>query len=106
MTKSDREQSVTDMSALVKAEEDFEEGGEPEDTVFDPGLFELSYMLCPVLPQYHPKQLMELMNCGKFRRIKDILAHLVRCIAGENAVRNSIIETTQTIAWMLPLPPV
>jgi hypothetical protein len=48
----------------------------------DFGLFEASHMACPVLPQYHPKQLMELLNSGKIRWVKAILAHLVRCIGG------------------------
>ena len=30
------------------------------------GLFEASQIACPVLPQYHPQQLMELLNSGKF----------------------------------------
>lgn len=29
------------------------------------GLFEASQIACPVLPQYHPQQLMELLNSGK-----------------------------------------
>ena len=33
----------------------------------DFGLFEASHMACPILPQYHPKQLMELLNSGKIR---------------------------------------
>ncbi len=41
-------------------------------------------MICrhawPVLPQYHPKQLIELMNAGKINRVKAILMHLTRCI--------------------------
>lgn len=44
----------------------------------DYGLFEASRIACPVLPQYHPKQLMELLNSGKIRWVKAILAHLVR----------------------------
>ena len=44
----------------------------------DYGLFEASRIACPVLPQYHPKQLMELLTSGKIRRVKAILAHLVR----------------------------
>ena len=48
----------------------------------DCGLFEASRLANPVLPQYHPKQLIELLNFGKIRRVKAILAHLVRCIAG------------------------
>ena len=44
----------------------------------DFGLFEASHIACPVLPQYHPKQLMELLNSGKIRWVKAILAHLAR----------------------------
>jgi len=46
------------------------------------GLFEAAHQASPVLPQYHPKSLMELLYFGKVRRVKAILAHLVRCIAG------------------------
>lgn len=35
------------------------------DYMVDFGLFEASRIACPVLPQYHPKQLMELLNSGK-----------------------------------------
>nr|XP_020461424.1 dmX-like protein 2 isoform X3 [Monopterus albus] len=50
------------------------------------GLFEAAHLLSPTLPQYHPTQLLELMDLGKVRRAKAILAHLVKCIAGEVAV--------------------
>ncbi|XP_052742471.1 dmX-like protein 2 isoform X1 [Bicyclus anynana] len=59
------------------------------DYMPDFGLFEASQMACPVLPQYHPKQLMELLNSGKIRWVKAILAHLVRCIGGSYATRTS-----------------
>uniref|UniRef100_A0A8C6VBG8 Dmx like 1 n=1 Tax=Naja naja TaxID=35670 RepID=A0A8C6VBG8_NAJNA len=49
----------------------------------DSGLFEAAHSLCPTLPQYHPVQLLELMDLGKVRRTKAILSHLVKCIAGE-----------------------
>jgi hypothetical protein len=51
----------------------------PTDSLLQPdfGLFEASHLACPVLPQYHPKQLMELLNSGKIRWVKAILAHLV-----------------------------
>lgn len=55
----------------------------------DYGLFEASRIACPVLPQYHPKQLMELLNSGKIRWVKAILAHLVRCISGTCLARNA-----------------
>ncbi|XP_069766655.1 dmX-like protein 2 [Narcine bancroftii] len=49
----------------------------------DGGLFEAAHILSPTLPQYHPTQLLELMDLGKVRRAKAILSHLVKCIAGE-----------------------
>ncbi|XP_023669731.2 dmX-like protein 2 isoform X1 [Paramormyrops kingsleyae] len=52
----------------------------------DGGLFEAAHALSPTLPQYHPTQLLELMDLGKVRRAKAILSHLVKCIAGEVAV--------------------
>ncbi|EDW86373.1 uncharacterized protein Dwil_GK17684 [Drosophila willistoni] len=56
-----------------------------DDYMTDFGLFQASRIACPVLPQYHPKQLMELLNCGKIRWVKAILAHLVRCMSGTNS---------------------
>ncbi|RXM33272.1 DmX-like protein 1, partial [Acipenser ruthenus] len=53
------------------------------DEMEDNGLFEAAHDLFPTLPQYHPVQLMELMDLGKVRRAKAILSHLVKCIAGE-----------------------
>ncbi|XP_017577320.2 dmX-like protein 1 isoform X1 [Pygocentrus nattereri] len=49
----------------------------------DYGLFETAHHLFPTLPQYHPVQLLELMDLGMVRRAKAILSHLVKCIAGE-----------------------
>ncbi|XP_062310924.1 dmX-like protein 1 isoform X2 [Osmerus eperlanus] len=49
----------------------------------DCGLFEAAHHLSPTLPQYHPIQLLELMDLGKVHRAKAILSHLVKCIAGE-----------------------
>ncbi|KAK5932313.1 hypothetical protein CgunFtcFv8_004030 [Champsocephalus gunnari] len=49
----------------------------------DSGLFEAAHQLFPTLPQYHPVQLLELMDLGRVHRAKAILSHLVKCIAGE-----------------------
>ncbi|XP_076387678.1 rabconnectin-3 alpha isoform X3 [Megachile rotundata] len=57
------------------------------DYMPDYGLFEASRIACPVLPQYHPKQLMELLNSGKIRWVKAILSHLVRCIGSSCSLR-------------------
>ena len=75
--------SGANMKHLSEAEDHARENqmmGE-EDLMPDVGLFEASHLACPVLPQYHPKQLMELLNSGKIRWVKAILSHLVKCIA-------------------------
>ena len=56
------------------------------------GLFEAARQANPVLPQYHPKSLMELLNFGKVKRVKAILAHLVRCIAGKEVSRVTNVD--------------
>uniref|UniRef100_A0A5K4ELX7 Rabconnectin-related n=1 Tax=Schistosoma mansoni TaxID=6183 RepID=A0A5K4ELX7_SCHMA len=45
------------------------------------GLFEAIQIVNPILPQFHPRQLLEWMNLGHLRRIKAILAHLTRCLS-------------------------
>lgn len=69
-SKSDLERSESNQSLSV---------------IHEFGLFEAAHQASPVLPQYHPKSLMELLYFGKVRRVKAILAHLVRCIAGQEA---------------------
>lgn len=61
---------------------------QPEEYMNDYGLFQASRIACPVLPQYHPKQLMELLNSGKIRWVKAILAHLVRCMSNPYSHNN------------------
>ncbi|CAF0799637.1 unnamed protein product, partial [Didymodactylos carnosus] len=50
------------------------------DTIDNLGLFNAARNAAPVLPQYHPKLLLELVRFGKYRRVKAILAHLTRCV--------------------------
>nr|KAG5690689.1 hypothetical protein BaRGS_013475 [Batillaria attramentaria] len=40
-----------------------------------------------MLPQYHPKQLTALLSFGKIRRVKAILAHLLRSIIGSEKMQ-------------------
>ena len=61
----------------------------------DCGLFEASRLANPVLPQYHPKQLIELLNFGKIRRVKAILAHLVRCISGNDPTQMALVSSDE-----------
>lgn len=69
--------------------------------IHDFGLFEAAREARPCLPQYHPKSMMELLNFGKVRRVKAILAHLVRCICnGEIPPMNMSEEMdTEEMRW-------
>ncbi|EEC14047.1 dual oxidase maturation factor, putative [Ixodes scapularis] len=58
----------------------------------DLGLFETSRLAWPMLPQYHPKQLMELLGFGKIRRVKAILSHLVRCVSKTGQLAKSSFQ--------------
>ncbi|XP_057624563.1 dmX-like protein 2 isoform X5 [Chionomys nivalis] len=88
--------AIQDHSAFkstMLARKSIVEGAAITDDVFcsptvvqDGGLFEAAHALSPTLPQYHPTQLLELMDLGKVRRAKAILSHLVKCIAGEVAI--------------------
>jgi hypothetical protein len=52
------------------------------DSINALSLFHAARKAAPVLPQYHPTLLLELVRFGKYRRVKAILAHLTRCIVG------------------------
>lgn len=64
--------------------------------IHDFGLFEAVREANPCLPQYHPKEMMELLNFGKVRRVKAILAHLVRCICNGEIPAINISEEMDT----------
>ncbi|KAL5274949.1 DMXL1 family protein [Megaselia abdita] len=75
---------------------------QPEEYMNDYGLFQASRIACPVLPQYHPKQLMEFLNSGKIRWVKAILAHLVRCMSNPYTQTNTTgndDDSTKQKAW-------
>ncbi|XP_062621591.1 dmX-like protein 2 [Saccostrea cucullata] len=69
--------------------------------IHDFGLFEASREANPCLPQYHPKEMIELLNFGKVRRVKAILAHLVRCICNGEIPPMNISEEmdTEDLKW-------
>ncbi|CAH1106016.1 unnamed protein product [Psylliodes chrysocephalus] len=75
------------------------------DYMPDYGLFEASRIACPVLPQYHPKQLMELLNSGKIRWVKAILVHLVKCIGGNQDASEEIQGWTRSRTLSVSYPP-
>ena len=76
-------------------------GGGVEDFMSDMGLFEASHLSCPVLPQYHPKQLMELLHSGKIRWVKAILNHLVKCVCPkqQRSRHSTIQDSEKTKDW-------
>lgn len=57
------------------------------DTPEDFGLFEAFRLSSPVIPQYHPKQLMELLAFGKIHRVRAILSHLVASLCSINSIK-------------------
>uniref|UniRef100_A0A915EBL8 RAVE complex protein Rav1 C-terminal domain-containing protein n=1 Tax=Ditylenchus dipsaci TaxID=166011 RepID=A0A915EBL8_9BILA len=50
------------------------------EAVSEEGLFEASRLANPILPQYHPKQLIEMLNAGKIKRVKAVLLHVLRAL--------------------------
>ena len=90
--------SGANMKHLSEAEDHAREAQMVGDLMPDVGLFEASHLACPVLPQYHPKQLMELLNSGKIRWVKAILSHLVKSITPAE-VRTSRAEDRSPRDW-------
>ena len=69
-------------SSILRHKPDAHKVDTDDTSMQDYGLFEAARLANPVLPQYHPKQLIELLNFGRIQRVKAILAHLLRCISG------------------------
>lgn len=94
LSKDNKKKVIGSSSTNVQNTSDV--GNINEDYMTDFGLFQASRIACPVLPQYHPKQLMELLNCGKIRWVKSILAHLVRCLSTPNLKGNESDDASIT----------
>ena len=58
----------------------------------DFGIFEASRLACPVLPQYHPKQLMELLSFGKIHRVRAILRHLCMSLCSMDSLKSYVSQ--------------
>lgn len=59
---------------------DFEKDQSVIEAVSEEGLFEATRLANPILPQYHPKQLIEMLNAGKTKRVKAILLHVLQTL--------------------------
>ncbi|TKR87267.1 hypothetical protein L596_011689 [Steinernema carpocapsae] len=62
------------------------------EAVSDEGLFEAARLASPILPQYHPKQLIEMLNSGKTRRVKAILLHVLRVLKRKNTSGTNVLN--------------
>lgn len=56
------------------------------------GIFEAARLACPVLPQYHPKQLMELLAFGKIHRVRAILRHLAHSLCSMDSMKSHLAQ--------------
>lgn len=52
-----------------------------------------------ILPQYHTKQLIELLAFGKLQRVKAILNHLVSCLVSMDSNHSVDAEATSPAPW-------
>lgn len=50
------------------------------EAIREEGLFEAARLANPILPQYHPKLLIELFNSGRTRVVKAILLHVLKSL--------------------------
>lgn len=60
------------------------------DEFEDFGVFESFLSSSQVIPQYHPKQLMELLSFGKIHRVRAILSHLVNSLCSIDSMKESL----------------
>ncbi|XP_075714124.1 dmX-like protein 2 isoform X3 [Rhinoderma darwinii] len=84
--QSEQTHMISKKTSVIDGAAIFEDVFGSPTVIQDGGLFEAAHVLSPTLPQYHPTQLLELMDLGKVRRAKAILSHLVKCVAGEVAI--------------------
>ncbi|VUZ52923.1 unnamed protein product [Hymenolepis diminuta] len=84
-------QVIETRSCLKKYQE---EGNPFKKSFYDSlGLFEAARLSNPVLPQFHPQQLLEWMNLGRFRLVQATLAHLVRSLFSQgNHHREDLLQ--------------
>ncbi|KAE9556016.1 hypothetical protein FO519_000762 [Halicephalobus sp. NKZ332] len=66
----------------------------------DEGLFEASRLANPMLPQYHPKQLMEMLNSGKTKRVKAILLHMIKTLKQRNLGGGNALQRAASVRMM------
>ncbi|UMM43904.1 hypothetical protein L5515_019209 [Caenorhabditis briggsae] len=70
------------------------------DILKSEGVFETARMASPILPQYHPKQLIVLLNAGKKRRVKAILNHVLSCLKQKKCAAHNPLSRAASIKRM------
>lgn len=71
----------TSSAAVLRAKMPKIQCGYLTSTFSDCGLFEAAQITNPCIPQYHPKQLLELLLSGRMFCVRLILSHLLRCLS-------------------------
>ncbi|PAV73995.1 hypothetical protein WR25_00482 [Diploscapter pachys] len=70
------------------------------ETLSSDGLFEASRLASPILPQYHPKQLIVLLNAGKTKRVKAILLHVLNSLKDRKVSVHNPLSRASSIRRM------
>ncbi|EGT56880.1 hypothetical protein CAEBREN_01145 [Caenorhabditis brenneri] len=64
------------------------------------GVFETARICSPILPQYHPKRLIVLLNAGKKRRVKAILNHVLTSLKQRKSAAHNPLSRAVSIKRM------
>lgn len=72
------------------------------EAISEEGLFEAARLASPILPQYHPKLLIELLNSGRTRMVKAILLHVLKSLKVNAAILCiKYASLDQIILWQI-----
>ncbi|KAI6235649.1 hypothetical protein M3Y95_00074000 [Aphelenchoides besseyi] len=84
-------ENKTDKEVPTTQQTNQNSGEEIMRIMMDEGIFEASRLANPILPQYHPQQLIKMLNAGKTKRVKAILLHVLRALRQHQvAMRNPL----------------
>ncbi|VDN05634.1 unnamed protein product [Thelazia callipaeda] len=70
------------------------------EAISDEGLFEAARLASPILPQYHPKLLIELLNSGRTGVVKAILLHVLNCLKQLNVSISNPLSRASSVRKM------
>ncbi|CAI5454852.1 unnamed protein product [Caenorhabditis angaria] len=70
------------------------------DMLQSEGVFEAAHLCSPILPQYHPKQLIVLLNAGKQKRVKAILLHVLSSLKQRQVTVHNPLSRAASIRRM------